>query len=274
MTDNARVGLVVVNPERRYIFGNAAYAEILGLPISDILGRRVPEVLAAVYEEQIRPRLDRAFAGERVSYELRKLTPEAELYYAVTCEPAKVGDSVSDVVVVVMDITERKQAEAALRESEERTARIVASAMDAIISVDSQQRVILFNAAAEKMFGHRAADVLGQPLDRFIPQRFRAHHHHHIEAFAATGVTTRTMGALGQISGVRANGEEFPIEASISQISVGAQKLFTVILRDITERKQTESALRESEARHRTILQTTMDGFWLVGLIPARRSEK
>ena len=72
VTDNARVGLVIVNQDRRYTYANNAYAELLDLPSSAIVGQRVPDVLSEVYEEQIRPRLDRAFAGERVAYELCK----------------------------------------------------------------------------------------------------------------------------------------------------------------------------------------------------------
>src|SRR5205085_4624051 len=130
------------------------------------------------------------------------------------------------------DITERKRAERALRESQERMAGILNSAMDAIITVDASQNIVLFNDAAEQMFGYSAKDVLGLPLDRFIPERFRPTHHKHIPAFGQADVTKRRMGALGAIFGVRANGEEFPIEASISQVEAGGQKLYTVILRD------------------------------------------
>jgi len=144
-------------------------------------------------------------------------------------------------------IRERRQAQE-LRESQERLGGIVNSAMDAIISVNEQQRIVLFNPAAEKMFGYRAAQIVGQPLERLIPERFRRAHEEHIRHYGQTGVTTRRMGALGEISGRRANGEEFPIEASISQILLAGGRLFTVILRDTTERRRNEEALHELTA--------------------------
>jgi PAS domain S-box-containing protein len=149
------------------------------------------------------------------------------------------------IYAMAHDVTTRKQAEAALRSSEARLAGVITSAMDAIISVDADQRIVLFNAAAEQMFRCSAAEALGQPLERFVPQRYRAAHRTHIRVFGETGATSRSMGALAALSAVRAGGEEFPIEASISQIVVGEQRLFTVILRDITERQQAEEALAE-----------------------------
>src|SRR5439155_1648747 len=119
----------------------------------------------------------------------------------------------------------------------------------AVISVDAEQRVMLFNPAAERMFGCAAMEALGSSLDRFIPMRFWDQRRDHIENFGQMGVTARRMGAMGALSGVRANGEEFPIEASISHSEVDGQKLFTVILRDITERKRAEDALLASEER-------------------------
>lgn len=173
---------------------------------------------------------------------------------------------------VAMDITERKRAEQALRGSEARMGGIINSAMDAMISVNDQQRIVLFNAAAEKMFGYPAEEVMGQPLARFIPARFRSTHEQHIQRFGATGETTRSMGALNAVSGVRRNGEEFPIEASISQIEVRGQKLFTVILRDITERVRSSERLIEQAAlldqSHEAILVHDLDGrirYWSRG---------
>jgi len=141
------------------------------------------------------------------------------------------------------DLIERNRAAAALRENQARYAQLIGSAMDAIITVDADQRVVLFNPAAERMFGCPAAKALGASIDRFIPERFHEAHRRHIEEFGRRGVTNRSMGALGALSATRANGEEFPIEASISHMEVGGQKLFTVILRDITERTRTEAEL-------------------------------
>ena len=135
-----------------------------------------------------------------------------------------------------------QQTEQALEESRARLAGIVGSALDASITIDAGPRVVLFNAAAEKMFGCPAAEALGSSIDRFIPARFRQAHEQHVRGFGERGTTSRAMGALGALSALRAGGEEFPIEASISQVEVHGRKLFTVILRDVTERARAAAA--------------------------------
>ena len=147
-----------------------------------------------------------------------------------------------------------QQAQEGLQAIELQLAGIIHSAMDAIITVDEGQRILLFNAAAEKMFGCSAKEVVGQSIDRFIPPRHRQDHIKHIKKFGEASVTNRRMGALGAISGLRSNGEEFPIEASISHIKTGGNHLFTVILRDITERIKAEQALQESQRALSTLI--------------------
>ncbi len=148
------------------------------------------------------------------------------------------------------------RAEEHMREDKLRLEGIVLSAMDAIISVDEDQNIILFNPAAERMFRWSSAEMLGRPLDRLIPERFRRTHGEHIRRFGQSGITTRNMGALGMITGVRASGEEFSIEASISQVGVEGKRYFTVILRDNTERGRLENELAEREGLLRTIIET------------------
>ena len=140
-----------------------------------------------------------------------------------------------------IDITERKEIEEALRESEERLAGVVSSAMDAIITVDDDERVVLFNEAAAQMFGCPVAEAAGKPLDQFIPERFRRADREHIRRFGESGGTSRAMGILGTLSAMRAGGTEFPIEASLSSVNVGGKMLYTVILRDMSERKRADA---------------------------------
>ena len=99
---------------------------------------------------------------------------------------------------------------------------------------------LVFNAAAEKIFGCPAADAIGYPLDRFLPAQYREAHRNHVHRFGNTGETSRSMYSPGTLMGLRANGEEFPLDATISQATIAGEKLYTVILRDITQRKQAE----------------------------------
>jgi len=116
--------------------------------------------------------------------------------------------------------------------------------MDAIVALDAEQRIVLFNPAAEAMFGCPAAQALGQSLDRFLPPRFRAIHRRHVAAFGTTGDTSRSMGHLRPLAAVRGNGEEFPIEATIARVAIDGRSYYAAIVRDITARQQAEVSLR------------------------------
>ena len=156
---------------------------------------------------------------------------------------------------------------AILIESEERLQAIIQSAMDAIIITDAGQRIVLFNAAAEQIFHCPSAEAIGADFGRFVrgqplqllqPQ----------PPYAANGdAASAPMHKIAQhlaLTGVRADGAEFPIDASVSQVQLHGTNLFIVILRDVTERKQVEAALRANEQRYRTLFSQAMDGILLL----------
>ncbi|MGZ8266562.1 MAG: PAS domain S-box protein [Burkholderiales bacterium] len=145
-----------------------------------------------------------------------------------------------------------------VEQSTERQTRldsIIGSAMDAIITVDERQNIVLFNAAAEHIFKFGAKEAIGGSLDRFIPERYQKSHPAHVARFGESGVTMRRMGAAMVLSGLRSDGEEFPIDASISHVSVSGEKYFTVILRDITERQRSADDLRRSHQELRELYE-------------------
>jgi PAS domain S-box-containing protein len=157
-----------------------------------------------------------------------------------------------------------EELKAVVIESEGRLQAIIQSAMDAIIIVDAGQRIVLFNAAAEQIFRCPSADAIGAQIGRFIPgQRLKPQPLLKAES-ADGGTPMRKTGEHLALAGVRADGAEFPIEASISQVQLHGVEHFIVILRDITERKQVEAALRENEQRYRTLFSQAMDGILLL----------
>lgn len=150
----------------------------------------------------------------------------------------------------------KERFEQEIQEMQARMVGIIDSAMDAIVSIDAEQKIILFNNAAELMFGYTNEQAIGQPLSLLLPERFHDIHRKHIQNFAGTGQTRRRMGRLGMIFGRRADGEEFPIEASISQVATEKGNIFTVILRDETERVQAEE---EINRREQSLLQAAAE---------------
>lgn len=147
---------------------------------------------------------------------------------------------------------------------EDELRRILEIAEDAIISVDSGERIVLFNRGAEAVFGFSREELVGQPLNTLIPQRFSAAHSKHLQDFARSPDVARAMGQRSSVVGRRKDGSEFPAEASISKLAIDGKQIFTVILRDVTERHQAAEALRASEHLARgqlDALMHTLDAF-------------
>ncbi|HYU46484.1 MAG TPA: PAS domain S-box protein [Terriglobales bacterium] len=223
------------------IFGYAAQ-EAIGQPVS---------ILAPPERSGEIPRItEKLKRGERVDhYETVRVAKNGQ-YLQISLSVSPIRDEQGNMVgasAIERDITERKQAQEALRQSEERLQGIISSAMDAIITVDSSQRVVVFNKAAEQIFRCAAAAAVGQPIEKFIPQRFRENHRQHIDGFARTGETRRSIYSPATLFALRADGEEFPIEATISQVETGGERFFTVILRDISARVRLEAELRQAQ---------------------------
>ncbi len=152
-------------------------------------------------------------------------------------------------------------------------AGVLNSAMDAIVTVDEQQRIVLYNRAAEEIFGWPRHAVLLQPLEKLVPERFRPSHAEQVSRYGSTGVTSRRMGGRSVVYGLRANGEEFPLEVSISYFDTSEGKLFTAIVRDISEmerlaREQAESLARLQESQRRLLKAQHLGriGYWQLDL--------
>src|SRR5215470_4590691 len=125
----------------------------------------------------------------------------------------------------------------------QRLSGLLESAMDGIISCDDTQKIVLYNKSAERIFGWTAQEALGQPVDLLIPSRFHRLHAQQVRRFGATGTTSRRMGDNTVLYARRKNGDEFPIDASISQLNTPEGKLYTVIMRDVTERVRARDEL-------------------------------
>jgi PAS domain S-box-containing protein len=136
-----------------------------------------------------------------------------------------------------------------------RLAGLLDSAMDAIVTVDEAQRILIFNQAAEKIFGWSADQMLGRTLAELLPERFQGAHGQHMQRFAATGVTSRRMGGPSVVYGRRANGEDFPVDAAISQLATPKGVLFTVILRDVSERARAQDELNAFSSAAAAIIE-------------------
>lgn len=218
----------------------AAYAEATA-PFSDWL-----EVQAALRDSLV-PLIEQTYRDcpDKLASALHGFGRFSETAAATLC---------TSYVAAKEEIISRQQE--TLRSSEERLAGIISSAMDAIITLDSRQRIVLFNRAAEITFRCPAGQAMGQALDRFLPAALREAHRQHVDEFGKTGVTSRSMGSPRILSAVRADGDAFLIEATISQVEAGGEKYYTVILRDITERRRAEQRLVTQQAVTRILAES------------------
>ena len=265
IVESAMDAIVTVNEKQRIVQFNAAAERVFRWPRAAVVGQRldvlIPERLRTAHGRHIEhfghtATTSRGMGAQMVLHGLRADGSEFPIEASIS-QHSESGTKL--FTVILRDVTERLRGEQLLARSEARLRGILDSAMDAIITVDEGQRIVLFNKAAEEVFGCRREEAIGAPLSWFIPERFRDAHAQHMQRFAATGASSRRMGSARTVTGLRRNGEEFPIDASISQVSEDGHRLFTVILRDVTSRARSEQALRESRDEVRSVALTAQN---------------
>lgn len=270
--------IITVDSDQRVVLFNPMAETLFAWPAELAIGRSlsdfIPHRFRAAHAEHVRRFgitgvSDREMGLQRALCAMRRDGSEFPIEASIS--QISVGEA-KLYTVMLRDITERVRAEEALhrslqlvKESEARLAGIIRSSMEAIITVDNEQRVVLFNPMAETLFAWPAELAIGRPLGDFIPERYRAAHEEHVRRFGITGVSDRQMGRQRALYALRRDGTEFPIEASISQTAHEGTKLYTVMLRDITERARAEATLRRS----REELQQLSDG-----ILAAREEER
>ncbi len=258
VVESSNDSVITINFDGIITSWNKAAERLHGYRQEEVVGKPLSAIVIPEDRNQFLTSIESVRSGKEVEiFQTRRFQKMGGLLW-LSVQVSPIKDATGQIVgisTIARDITERREAEEALGGAVARFQSIIESAMDAVISVDSRQRVVLFNAAAEKLFGVLGSEAMGKSLDQFIPERFRGAHVGHVRTFGETGVSARRMGALLKVTGLRADGEEFPIEASISQVEVKGEKLFTVILRDITERTKAE----ERQGRLAAIVDSSED---------------
>jgi PAS domain S-box-containing protein len=269
LIENASDIITIVNAEGIVRYQSSAVTRVLGYAQEELNGQSVfaylpPEDLAPTVE-----RLQRVVAdpGTPVTAEFRFRHKDGSWRYfegiGKTLSPTSADEG---VVVNSRDITERKAAEAALRESEALKRGIVEAALDCVITIDGEGHVLEFNPASEQTFGYRADEVLGRKLvELIVPPHLRAAHAAGLARYRETG-EPHVLGQRIEVPAVRADGTEFPVELAIHEVPLeGGRAVFTAYLRDISERKQAEAALRASEEHFRRLIENASDIITIIG---------
>jgi PAS domain S-box-containing protein len=254
ITGITAVMLIQCSRDMRYTFANSAYAEMLGLTPERIIGRPVVEIIGAEALEAVRPYIGAVLQGHRVAYETEVPYPRiGRRFLDINYVPDKDDEgNVRGWVASINDITERKRVEQEHRQIETLKGAILDSALDCIISIDHEGKVIEFNPAAEKTFGYTRAEAMGKLMaELIVPHRLRERHHRGLAHYLATGEGP-VLGRRIEMSALRRDGTEIPVELSINAIQLEDHKVFTATLRDITERKGTEAALEEAQVKLKT----------------------
>jgi two-component system, cell cycle sensor histidine kinase and response regulator CckA len=241
----------------RFTSMNKAGERISGYTREEFLRMNIADIIAPEFLEQARRRIaDKVAGGALTVYELEIIAKDGRRVALGVNSRLQLDGSVAvGVQGVARDVTDQKQAEEAVRASEARLAGILNIAEDGIISIDENQRVILYNQGAEKIFGFSEEEIKGQPIEMLMPARFDDRHTQHVRDFARSSEIARRMGDRIEVYGRRKDGSEFPAEISISKLEQKGEIVFTAMVRDISERKQAEVE-RDTERR---LLESLLD---------------
>ena len=255
---SATDAMLIADQDGKIVLANPPAETMFGYAPGELLGRKVEVLLPHRFQHAHLAHRDGYAAHPRA----RSMGSGMELFgmhrdgkefpVEVTLSPLETEDGVAMVMATVHDITRRKQAEAALQESEARMRAIFDTAVDAIVVIDERGIIDRFNRAAERLFGYTEAEAAGKNVSILMPSPYREMHDGYIAHYKMTG-EKRIIGIGREVTGQRKDGSTFPMELSVAEMRFGERRMFTGMVRDITERKQAEEALRQSQSELRRL---------------------
>lgn len=249
--DTIAEAVISIDDSQKIILFNQSAERIFGYKAEDMLGQTLdvllPVPLIGRHHRYIRDFADGDDISRGMGERSRELVAKRSngQVFPIEASISKLteGDQII-LTVFIQDITERMQAETARLAAETRFARVLEATAEAVISIDESQNIILFNHSAERIFGYKTEDMLGQSLDVLLPPYVSGRHHRFIRDFAEGDDISRGMGERrGELFAKRKDGTIFPIDASISKLTEGDQVILTVFIRDITEQKLAEETM-------------------------------
>ncbi len=254
---------VMEGPEHRFVLVNRQTSEITGLSEEQLVGRAHAEVLPAA-DKVVRPILDRVYAtGLSETQEIDVDLPKGRRQLLVTWTALPGGDGrPGSVLYLSLDITDRKLTEEALRNSEEQFRAVAETAPDAIITIDEASNLLFTNHSTQKIFGYTFEELRGQQLTMLMPDYLRHLHQAGVKRYVETGRRHINWDAV-EVPGLHKDGHEVPLEISFSEFITKGERRFTGIIRDVTERKRAQEALRESERQLRILADAVPQLVWM-----------
>ena len=252
----------VIATDTQYVIThwNKISEAVYGIKASQAIGKKLLDVIEIVENHLGDNDLRFKTLEARGYYREEQLhrTRYGEVWVDVSVQAIEANGKRDGWVILASAITQRKLAEEALKGSEEKYRELISTSTDGILSADSQMRITIWNLGAEKIFGYKEGEMLGQPVSKIIPEKNK-------EGFGRT-FTRLSKGSKGSVAnriletpGLKKNGAEIPLEVSISTRKAGDAYVITAIMRDVTERKEAEEKLRESEERYRDLFENASD---------------
>jgi two-component system sensor kinase FixL len=232
---------------------NLGAERLYGYSADEVRGRSVALLMPDDRPDELAAILDRVRAGQRVEHQetVRRTKDGRLVTVSLTVSPVRdMTGTVIGAATVARDLTAQKESELALNVSEARWRAVIESAVDGIIVIDSSGRIEAFNAAAERLFGYREADVTGRNVNVLMPPPYHAEHDGYIARYLATGVP-KIIGYGREVTGLRRDGTTFPVHLAVADMTVNGERKFTGILHDLTARVRLEEQLRERTAMAR-----------------------
>lgn len=229
--------IVLANPALEQLFGYAP-GELPGQPIEVLLPARFQHSHGAQRRDYFSAPRGRPMGGAAALSGLHR--DGREFAVEVSLSPLKTAQGLPLAMAILHDVSSRKLAEAALQESEARMRAVFETAVDAIITIDDKGCLERLNPAAERMFGYAEAEVAGRNVSMLMPSPHREQHDAYLANYAATG-ERKIIGTGREVEGLRRDGSVFPIDLTVAEMRLGERRMFTGMVRDITERKQAEA---------------------------------